>query len=798
MLLKKADKYLLEIKDSEGLPPMWYALQKLQESTDIDNHNLNYDPEYFASELIKAGASPNSICDSEGNSLLHDFSSKGCEKAVEYLIESVSNHIDGNLALCNDSMNMYGETPLHAAAKGRLCNVAKILLHEGAKPNIQTYSKKRRNSICNDNATTVTRQTPLHIAVTNNDFDFVQAFLASALSNIEYGNNDNKINYALQDSDGKTVLGLAIENRNFDIAEELLKGGADVNEMNAEGESLLQQTINQNNHEASSFLIVSGGADVNLRSNNGCTCLELAIKMKIPNVIELLCQFGADMSLSSSQYPPLWIALTQEEEGTNEDIPAILVRHGVDTDIWIEGPDQCEQTLLHKAIDENRLSAAVFLIRAGCDLDSPRRPGPNGSGGDEARDMATPLHLCCQWGIDQVVETLLEHGAAINSKDVEGKTPLHSAIEAGNQSVVDQLIVQNGIDLCTRDKSGLSPFACAMTYKNQKAAQKILQLEPSAADQLDSRGRNFLHTAILKDDLEAVLFLISVHANVNTKTQDPSSLSGGSGNGGLTPLMLAVSKGNTMIIRNLILAGSSVADITPGGQTALQVAAESGSAEVCSILLSNGVDYSSADNRGNNALHSAVKEGHLDVTRILLTESSINAEACNNKGRNPLHILANFGRPETSVEIFELFMECMPEYPLNQTDAEGNTALLLAYMKGNGGLCRALVKSGLVALGTLNNADISIFNCAVASKALLSRILDYLSIEPKWGEGDLCQECKQKFGITTRKHHCRHCGRLLCSKCSDKEMPIIKYGISKPARVCDICSDVLTLGIGSQ
>merc|ERR1719340_461564 len=146
-----------------------------------------------------------------------------------------------------------------------------------------------------------------------------------------------------------------------------------------------------------------------------------------------------------------------------------------------------------------------------------------------------------------------------------------------------------------------------MTYKNQKAAQKILQLEPSAADQLDSRGRNFLHTAILKDDLEAVLFLISVQANVNTKTQDPSSLSGGSGNGGLTPLMLAVSKGNTMIIRNLILAGSSVADITPGGQTALQVAAENGLAEVCSILLSNGVDFSVADNRGNNALHSAVK-----------------------------------------------------------------------------------------------------------------------------------------------------------------------------------------------
>ena len=669
---------------------------------------------------------------------------------------------------------------------------------------LQTYSENEGNFMelsnhCKTSQTNpANRQTPLHIAISNADFEFVKIILTHSNANDTSTYTKSSINFGLQDSLEKTALGLALANQNFDIAQELLQGGANVNETNSEGLSLLHQSIVANNHEAASFLIVSGGADVNLRSNDGSTCLELAIKTKMTNVIEILCQFGADMSLSSNQNPPLWIALTQDDECGSSDIPAVLVRHGVDTDIWVEGPDGCEQTLLHKAIDENRISAAIFLIRAGCDLDSPRRPGANGAGGDEARDLATPLHLCCQWGIDHIVETLLEHGASINSKDIEGKTPLHSAIEAGNQEIVEKLIEQNNIDLCTRDKSGLSPFACAMTFKNQKAAQKILQLEPSAADQLDSRGRNFLHTAILKDDLEAVLFLISVHANVNTRTQDPSSLSGGSGSGGLTPLMLAVSKGDTMIVRNLILAGASVADVNPAGQTTLQVAAENGLAEICSILLSNGVDFSVVDNRGNNALHSAVKEGHLDVTRILLTESAINAEATNNKGRNPLHILANFGQTESSVEIFQLFLECMPEYPLNQPDAEGNTALLLAYTKGNGGLCRALVKSGMVALGTLNNSDISIFNCAVASKALLSRILDYLSVEPKWGEGDLCQECKQKFGITTRKHHCRHCGRLLCNKCSDKEMPIIKYGISKPARVCDICSDVLTIGITQQ
>lgn len=40
----------------------------------------------------------------------------------------------------------------------------------------------------------------------------------------------------------------------------------------------------------------------------------------------------------------------------------------------------------------------------------------------------------------------------------------------------------------------------------------------------------------------------------------------------------------------------------------------------------------------------------------------------------------------------------------------------------------------------------------------------------------------------------RHCGRLLCAKCSSKDMPIVKYNQQKPVRVCDVCFDVLSLG----
>jgi len=385
-----------------------------------------------------------------------------------------------------------------------------------------------------------------------------------------------------------------------------------------------------------------------------------------------------------------------------------------------------------------------------------------------------------------VVTTLIEHGANINLADSESKTVLHHAIQSGQHGIINLLLGCPGIDLQARDKSGLSPFAAAMTYKNNSAARVILELEPGAAEQPDSRGKNFLHTAIIKGDLESLLFLISINVNVHSKTTDSNKLA---------PILLAVQVGNEMMVRNLLLAGASTAEKNLTGQTGLHLSAEADNSEIAGVLLANNIDFAAVDERGNNALHVAVKEGNLKTARILLTESRIDAEIFNMKGRSPLHVLARFG-DEKACEMLELFLECMPEYNIDRPDGEGNTPLLLAYIKGSGDLCRALVKRGAI-LGTLNKSAVNIFNHQVATKQLLFRLLDLLSQEPRWGEGDCCEECQTKFGLTTRRHHCRHCGRLLCSKCSAKEMPIIKYNLSKQVRVCDVCSDLLTLGVGA-
>lgn len=42
------------------------------------------------------------------------------------------------------------------------------------------------------------------------------------------------------------------------------------------------------------------------------------------------------------------------------------------------------------------------------------------------------------------------------------------------------------------------------------------------------------------------------------------------------------------------------------------------------------------------------------------------------RGQSPMHVLGHYGK-ENAAAIFELFLECMPEYPLDKPDSEGNT-----------------------------------------------------------------------------------------------------------------------------
>lgn len=50
-----------------------------------------------------------------------------------------------------------------------------------------------------------------------------------------------------------------------------------------------------------------------------------------------------------------------------------------------------------------------------------------------------------------------------------------------------------------------------------------------------------------------------------------------------------------------------------------------------------------------------------------------------------------------------------------------------------------------------------------------------------------CMDCNAHFTMLRRKHHCRRCGKIFCSRCSAHSITLPRYGHYKPVRVCNSC-----------
>ncbi|XP_041041949.1 lateral signaling target protein 2 homolog isoform X4 [Carcharodon carcharias] len=87
--------------------------------------------------------------------------------------------------------------------------------------------------------------------------------------------------------------------------------------------------------------------------------------------------------------------------------------------------------------------------------------------------------------------------------------------------------------------------------------------------------------------------------------------------------------------------------------------------------------------------------------------------------------------------------------------------------------------------------DCALCRESVSSSDIANKARDEdLEDPPEWVPDEVCSyctACKAPFTVIRRKHHCRSCGKIFCSRCSSHSAPLPRYGQMKPVRVCTHC-----------
>lgn len=271
-----------------------------------------------------------------------------------------------------------GLTPLMRAAKNGNLKTATILLDSGAQidaispgKNSQLESRTAltmamlgavENQSDSERKIAVAKLLITRGATLNNITVFrILARVANHPDLIELAYNHG-INLELQDTSGNTLLKLALDNRNFDLADFLLKRGANINtpaidmvdylfrmdasavdillandfDLNQEKNGRVAYSTNtplgyvcEKGDTANVERFIKHGANVNLRNSRGETPLFAAVSSGKLDIVILLCEAGAEINYEDSKegINAFILASTREQK----EIADYLRLHGADT-----------------------------------------------------------------------------------------------------------------------------------------------------------------------------------------------------------------------------------------------------------------------------------------------------------------------------------------------------------------------------------------------------------------------------------------------------------------------------------
>jgi ankyrin repeat protein len=325
----------------------------------------------------------------------------------------------------------------------------------------------------------------------------------------------------VRDDLGSTPLLDAAWAGNIDIADFLIRHGADVNAHHWEAGSTPLQYAVLTGRTGMVRLLVNAGARTAGSYRNGQGILHMAAARGNVPIIELLLAAKADLqALDSNGNTPLDSAVLHDQRGAVE----ALLRHGAD-------------------------AKYVHPI-----------------------DGRGALHEACMRGFSKLVQPLVDAGADLSGRDRFGETPLDIALAYKNGDTVATLL-RLGEKLKESQATAEETMESA-TLRGQTEIARILLENGFEVNQPSANGSSYLNDAALGGYAEVVAVLLDHGAAIDARERES----------GATALMMAASMGRVQVVRLLLQRGANRQIRDKAGHTALERARDSENEEIVKLL----------------------------------------------------------------------------------------------------------------------------------------------------------------------------------------------------------------------